>query len=117
MRMRRDTWRDSCPDFANLMTRFSRLELLARIWNLGLNPDAARPLARLMSRLSRPFDKTFQTQALGVNVHFLGLSPDAARPLARLMSKSSRLYVQVFQTQTLGATLIEFIFQSDVYLS
>ena len=103
--MRRDPWHDSCPDFPDLRSRLSRLELLAQICNLGLNPDAAQPLARFMSRLSRPYDKTFQTQALGANLHFLCLNLEAARPLARLMSRLSRPYVQTFQTRTLGAIL------------
>ena len=68
--MRRDPWADSCPDFPDLMTRLSTLKLLARICNLGLNPDAARPLARLMSRLSRPYVQTFQTQTVGENLQF-----------------------------------------------
>ena len=59
------TFQTLCPDFADLMPRFSRLKLSARLCNLALNPDAARPLARFMSRLSRPYDKTFKTQTLG----------------------------------------------------
>ena len=132
--MRRDPWRDFCPDFSDFMTRLSRLKLSARLCNLGLNPDAARPLTRFLSRLSRSYDKTFQNQALGANLHFLGLkleaeqplvrlmsrhsrlkllaricklglNQDAALPLARLLARFSRLYVQTFQTQTLGAIL------------
>ena len=68
--MRRDAWHDSCPDCPELMCRLSRLELLAQICILGLNPDAARPLARLMSRLSRPYVQTFQTQTVGENLQF-----------------------------------------------
>ena len=79
--MRPDPWRDSCPDFPDLMSRLSRRELLARICNLGLNPDAARPVGRFMSRLSIPYEKTFNNQTLGVNVQCnLGPNPDAARP-------------------------------------
>ena len=68
--MRRDPWRDSCPDFPDLMSRLSRLKLSALLCNLGLNPDAARPLARLMSRLSRPYVQTFHTQTLGATMQF-----------------------------------------------
>ena len=103
--MRRDPWRDFCPDFSDFLTRLSRLKLSARLCNLGLNPDAARLLTRFLSRLSRSYDKTFQTQALGANLHFLGLKLEAAQPLARLMSRLSRPYVQTFPTQTLGANL------------
>ena len=101
--MRRDPWRDSCPDFPDLMTRLSRLKLLARICNLGLNREAARRLARfipdftdLMTRLSR-----FKLSRLCT----LGLNADAAQPLARLMSRISRPYLKTFQTQTLGANV------------
>ena len=45
IRMRRDHWRESCPDFPDLMTRLSRFKLSARLCNLRLNPDAAQPLA------------------------------------------------------------------------
>ena len=93
--MRRDPWRDSCPDFPDLMSRLSRLELLARICNLSLNPDAARPVGRFMSRLSRPYDKTFNTQTLGANVQF-GSKSGCSATLARLMSRLSRSYVQTF---------------------
>ena len=68
--MRRDTWRNSCPDFPDLMSRLSRLKLLGRICNLGLKPDAARPVGRIMSRFSRLYDKTFRSQTLGANVQF-----------------------------------------------
>ena len=102
--MRRDPWRDSCPDFPDLMSRLSRLELLARICNLSLNPDAARPVGRFMSRLSRPYDKTFNTQTLGANVQF-GSKSGCSATLARLMSRLSRSYVQTFPTRTLGANL------------
>ena len=93
--------RDATRPLARLKSRRFRVELLARICNLLLNPDAARPLARF----SRPYDKIFQTQALGANLHFLCLNLEAARPLARLMSRLSRPYVQTFQTRTLGAIL------------
>ena len=78
------------------MSRLSRLELSARLCNLGLNPDAARPFARLMSRLSRPHLQTFQTQTRDATMQF-GSKSDPARPLARLMSRFSRPYVQIFQ--------------------
>ena len=68
--MRRDTWRNSCPDFPDLMSRLSQLKLLARICNLGLKPDAGRPVGRFMSRFSRPYDKTFRSPTLGANVQF-----------------------------------------------
>ena len=68
--MRRDPWHDSCPDCPELLCRLSRLELLAQICSLGLNPDAARPLARLMSRLSRAYVQTFQTRTVGANLQF-----------------------------------------------
>ena len=68
--MQRDPWRDSCPGFPELMTRLSRLKLAARLHNLGLNADVARPLARLMPRLSRPYVQTFQTRKLGANLQF-----------------------------------------------
>ena len=102
--MRRDTWVDFFPDFSDLMTRLSRLKLSARLCNLGLNPNAARPLARFLSRLSRTDVQTFQTRAVGANLQF-GLSPDEARPLARLMSRLSRPYVQTFPTRTLGVNV------------
>ena len=94
--MRRDLWRDSCPDFPGLMSRLSRLKLPARLGSLGLNPDAARPLARLMSRLSRPDVQTFQTQTLGATMQFGSKSGCGATLGAT--------HVQTFQTQTPGAT-------------
>ena len=102
--MRRDPWRDSCPDFPNLMSRLSRLELLARICNLSPNPNAARPVGLFMSRRSRPYDKTFNTQTLGANVQF-GSKSGCSATLARLISTLSRSYVQTFPTQTLGVIL------------
>ena len=66
----RDPRHDSCPDFPDLLPRLSRLKPSARLCNLGLNPDAARPLARLMSRLSRPYVQTFQIQTLGATMQF-----------------------------------------------
>ena len=66
------------------------MELLARICNLRLNPDVARPLARFMSRLSRPYDKTFQTQTLGANLQF-GSKPGCGATLGTT-------FVQIFQT-------------------
>ena len=38
--MRHDPWKlDSCPDFADIMSRVSRLKLSERLCNLDLNPD------------------------------------------------------------------------------
>ena len=102
--MRRDPWRDSCPDFPDLMTRLSRLKLSARLCNLGLNQDTSRPLARFMSRLPRLYVQTFQTQTLGETRQF-GLNPNGARTLARLIARHSRSFVQIFQFQTLGAIM------------
>ena len=102
--MRRDPWRDSCPDFPHLMSRLFRLELLARICNLSLNPDAARPVGRFMSRLSRLYDVTFNTQTFGANVQF-GSKSGCSATLARLISTLFRSYVQTFPFQTLGANL------------
>ena len=91
--MRRDPWRDSFPDISDLKSKLSGLIHLARLCNLVLNPDAAQPLARLLSRLSRLFR----------------LSSRFSRPnfqtLARLSSRFSRPNVQTFQTQLLGVTL------------
>ena len=82
------------------LSRLSRLRLSARLCNLGLNPDAARPLARvipdfldLMTRLSM-----FKLSARLCN---LRPNPDAAQ----LMHRLSRPSVQTFQTQTLGTNL------------
>ena len=102
--MRRNPWRDSCPDFPDLMSRLSRLELVARICNSSLNPDAARPVGQFMFRLSRPYDKTFNTQTLGANVQF-GSKSGCSATLVRLISTLSRSYVQTFPTRTLGANL------------
>ena len=88
--MRRDPWRDSCPDFPDLMSRLSRLKLSARLGNLSLNPDAARPLARLMSRFSRPYVQTFQTQTLGATMQFESKS--------RCGATLGATHVQIFQT-------------------
>ena len=52
------------------MSRLSRPKLSARLGNLGLNPEAARPLTRLMSRFSRPYVQSFQTQTLGATMQF-----------------------------------------------
>ena len=68
--MRRNPWHDSILDFPDLKFRLSRLKFSARLCNLGLNPDAARPLARFMSRLSRPYVHTFQTQTLAATMQF-----------------------------------------------
>ena len=102
--MRSDPWRDSCPDFPDLMSRLSRLKLLARICNLGLNPGAARPLARLMSRLSRPYVQTFPTRTLGANLQF-GSKSGCGATLGGFLSRLSRPYDKTFNTQTLGANV------------
>ena len=102
--MRRDPWRDSCPDFPDHMSRLSRLEPLARICSWGLNPDAGRPVGRFMSRLSRPYDKTFNTQTLGVNVQF-GSKSGCSATLVRFLSKLFRPYDKTFRAETLGAIL------------
>ena len=102
--MRHDPWRDSCPNLTDRMSRLSRLKLSERLYNLGVNLDAAQPMARLMSKLNIPYVQTFQTQTLGATMQF-GLNPDAAQPLVRLMSKLNRPSIQTFQTQTLGATM------------
>ena len=54
-----------------VMSRISRPT--ARLCNLGLNPDAARPLARLISRLSSPYVQTFQTQTLGATAIWVSI--------------------------------------------
>ena len=59
-RMRRDPWSESCPDIPDILSIPSRLKFSARLCNLGLNPDAARPVARFKSRLSRPYEQDFQ---------------------------------------------------------
>ena len=64
------TFQTLCPDFSDHMYRLSRLKLSAQQCNLGLNPDAVRPLARLMSRLFRFYAQTFQTQTLGAAIQF-----------------------------------------------
>ena len=87
------------------MTRLSRLKLSARLCNLGLNPNAARPLARFLSRLFRPYDKTFKVETLSARLCNLGLNPNAAQPLARFLPRLSRIYMQTFQTRTVGANL------------
>ena len=68
--MTRHPWRYSGTDIPDLMSRFSRLNLSARLCNLDLNPDAARPLALLVSILSTIYVHTFQTQTLGLTLHF-----------------------------------------------
>ena len=65
--MRRDPGRDSCPDFPRLMSGLSILKLSARLCSLGLNPDATRPMERLMSRLSSSY---VQTQIFGATMQF-----------------------------------------------
>ena len=86
------------------MSRLSRLKLSARLCTLGLNPVAARPLARLILRFSRPYVQTLQTQTFGATLQF-GSKTDAARPVARFMSRLSRPYDKTFKIQTLGATM------------
>ena len=93
--MRRDYWRDPCPDFPDLMSRFCRLKRSARLCNLDLIPDAAQPLARLMPRLPRPYVQTFQTETIGANLQFGSKSGYSANIGA--------IHVQTFQT--LGADL------------
>ena len=88
--MRRGPWRDSCPDFPDRMTRLSKLKLSARLCNLGLNPDAARPLARFMSRFYIPYDKTFKTQTLGATMQF-GSKSGCGAALGAIL-------VQIFET-------------------
>ena len=88
--MRRDPWRDSCPDFPDLMCRLSRLKLLVRLCLLGLNPDAARPLAQLIFKISRPYVPTFQIQTLGATLQFGSKSGCRAARGA--------IHVQTFQT-------------------
>ena len=102
--MRRDPWRDSFPDFPDLMSRLSRLKLLARICNLGLNPDAARPLARPMSRLSRPYVQTFPTRTLGATLQF-GSKSGSGATLGAIFSRLFRPYDKTLKVETLGATL------------
>ena len=116
------------------MLKLSRLKLSARLCSLGLNPDAAPPLARLMcrhsdllTRLSRiklsarlcnfglswsdscpdfaDLLSRFSRLKLSETLCNLDLNPDAASPLARLMCRHSIPSVQTFQTQTLGASL------------
>ena len=83
------------------MSRFSRLKLSARLCNLDLNPDAARPLARLMYRLSRPYVQIFQTQTRGATMQF-GSKSGCGATLGTTLGAT---HVQTFQTQTLGATM------------
>ena len=68
--MRRHPWRDSCVDIPDLLSRLSRLKLSARLCFFGPYPDAARPLERLLSRLSRPYTQIFQTETLGATMQF-----------------------------------------------
>ena len=102
--MRRNPWRNSFPHFPDLMSRLSRLEHSAQICNLGLSLDAARHVGRFMSRLSRLYDVTFNTQTFGANVQF-GSKSGCSATLSRLISTLSRSYVQTFPFQTLGANL------------
>ena len=88
--MRRDPWRDSFSDFPDLMSRLSRLKLLARLCISGLNPDASGLLERFKSRHSKHFVQTFQTQILGATLQFVSKSGcHASRGL---------IHVQTFET-------------------
>ena len=98
--MRRDPWRDSCPDLTERLSRLSRLKLSERLCNLGLNPDAVRPLTRLMSKLDRWYTQTFQTQTLGATMQFGSKSGCGATHVQKLQT-----ICPDFQTQTLGATM------------
>ena len=86
------------------MSRLSRLNISARICNLGVKPDAARPLARLLSRFFRPYSRLSRLN-ISARLCNLSLNPDAAQPLARLVSRHSRPYVLTFQTENLGAIM------------
>ena len=96
--------RNSCPDFSDLMSRLSGLKHLARLCNLGLNPDAAQPLARLLFRLSTPYIQTFQTQTIGAKLQF-GSKSGCGATLGSLHFRLSRPYDRTFKVQTLGATM------------
>ena len=114
------SWPDSCPGSrksgnTQVWLRNAR-KWVAKVWtyqNLVMKiwtwvakiwTRFPRPMARLMSRLSRPYVQTFPTQILGATMQF-GLNPDAVRPLARLMSRLFRFYAQTFQSQILGAAI------------
>ena len=88
--MGRDPWSDSCPEFADLMSRFSRLKLPERLCNLDVNPDAAPPFTRLMCRHSIPYVQNFQTQTLGATLQF-GSESECGAALGAI-------HVQTFQT-------------------
>ena len=102
--MRRDPWSDSCPDFPDLMPRFSRLKLSARLCNLDLNPDAEPSMVRLMCRQSRPFVQIFQTETLGAILQFWSKS-GCGTTLGATLVQTLQTYVQSFQTETLGKTM------------
>ena len=60
-----------CPDFPDFRCRpFQTRTLDPNLHFLVLNQDAARSIAPLMSRHSRPFVQTFQTQTLGAIIQF-----------------------------------------------
>ena len=92
------------------MTRLSRLKLLERICNLGLNPDAAQPLARVIPDIPDLFSRICRLE-LSLRLCNCILNPDAAQPLNRFMSRLSRPYDKTSKTQTLGATL-QFVSES-----
>ena len=71
---------------------------------LGPNPDAARPLARLMSRLSRPYVQTFQTEYLGTNLQF-GCKAGCGTTLGATLVQIFQTLFQTFQTEYLGAIM------------
>ena len=87
-----------------LISRLSRLKLSARLCNLVLNPDAALPLARLMSRLFTPYVQTLQTQTLGATMQF-GSKSGCGATLGATQVQTFRPYIQTLRTQSLGATM------------
>ena len=89
-RMRRDPWSESCPDIPDILSIPSRLKFSARLCTLGLNPVAAQPVARFLSRLSSPYDETFKIQTLGATMPFESKS--------RCGATLGATHVQIFQT-------------------
>ena len=71
-----------CPDFPDPNSRTTM--------KLGLNQYGERPLTQLMSRHSRSFVPTFQTQTLGATLHFKSKSGCGAARGA--------IHVQTFET-------------------
>ena len=102
--MRRHPWCDSCQDLPDLMSKLSRLKLSARLCNLRLNPDAARPLARLMSRLSKPYVQTLQTQTFGATMQF-GSKPGCGVTLGATPVQTFQTLCSDIPDETLGATM------------